>query len=64
MTKRNTDNQRVTTLSHRKQIEKRDKILELRLEQVQTEENAVETEIESIKGVIDKNIENSFKTFA
>lgn len=45
-------------------LEKRDKILELRLEQVQTEENAVETEIESIKGVIDKNIENSFKTFA
>lgn len=45
-------------------LEKKDKILELRLEQVETEEKSVETEIETIKGVIDKNIENSFKTFA
>lgn len=45
-------------------LEKKDKILELRLEQVETEEKSVETEIETVKGVIDKNIENSFKTFA
>ena len=47
-----------------KDIQKKDKILELRLEQVQTEESAIETEIESIKQVIDKNIEDSFGTFA
>ncbi len=45
-------------------LQKRDKVLELRLEEVQTEQNAVETEVESIKKVIDKNIEDSFKTFA
>lgn len=47
-----------------KELEKRDKLLELRLEQVQTEEKAVEKELESVKNVINKNIENSFKTFA
>ncbi len=45
-------------------IQKKDKLLELRLEQVQTQQSSVETEIESIKEVISKNIENSFKTFA
>ena len=45
-------------------IQKKDKILELRLEQVQTQQSSVETEIDSIKEVISKNIENSFKTFA
>lgn len=45
-------------------IQKRDKILELRLEQIETEQNAVETEIDSVKKIIDKNIEGSFKTFA
>ncbi len=47
-----------------KDIQKKDKLLELRLEQVQTEESAIETEIESIKQVISKNIEDSFGTFA
>ncbi len=46
------------------EIQKRDKILELRLEQVQTEQSAVSKEMDSIKGVIDKNIEDSFTTFA
>ena len=46
------------------EIQKKDKILELRLEQVKTEESAIETEIESIKQVISKNIEDSFGTFA
>lgn len=45
-------------------IQKQDKILELRLEQVQTQESAVEKEIESVKQVISKNIEDSFGTFA
>lgn len=44
-------------------IQKKDKILELRLEQVQTEENAVEKELDSVKEVIKNNIETSFKTF-
>lgn len=47
-----------------RELESRDKLLELRLEQVQTEEKAVETEIQSVKDIIKKNIENSFKTFA
>ncbi len=45
-------------------IQKRDKVLELRLEQVQTEESAVEKEVDSIKQVISKNVEDSFGTFA
>ena len=45
-------------------IQKKDKAYELRLEQVQTEESAVEKEIDSVKQVIGKNIENGFKTFA
>ncbi len=44
-------------------LQKKDKVLELRLEQIQTEENSIETEIDSVKQVISKNIENSFKTF-
>lgn len=46
------------------EIQKKDKVLELRLEQVQTEQSSVETELDSIKQVISKNIEDSFKTFA
>lgn len=45
-------------------IQKQDKILELRLEQVQTQESAVEKELESVKQVISKNVEDSFGTFA
>ncbi len=44
--------------------QKRDKILELRLEAIQTEQSAVEKEMESIKEVISKNIEDSFNTFS
>jgi hypothetical protein len=44
-------------------IQKRDKVLELRLEQIETEQSAVQTELDSIKTVIDKNIEDTFKTF-
>lgn len=46
------------------EIQKKDKILELRLENIQTEESAIETELDSIKDVIGKNIEDSFGTFA
>lgn len=44
-------------------IQKKDKILELRLEQVQTEEKAVEKELDSVKNIIKENIESSYKTF-
>lgn len=47
-----------------KELQKQDKLLELKLEDIQTEENSVETEIDSIKDVISKNIEKSFGTFA
>lgn len=47
-----------------KELQRRDKLLELKLEQVQTEEKSVETELESVKKIISKNIEDSFKTFA
>ena len=46
------------------ELQKKDKLLELRLEQVQTQQQAVEKEMESVKDVIKKNIENGFKTFA
>ena len=46
------------------ELQRRDKVLELRLEQVQTEQSAVEKEMESVKDIINKNIENGFKTFA
>lgn len=46
------------------ELQRKDKLLELRLEQVQTEQSAVEKELESVKDIIGKNIENGFKTFA
>lgn len=46
------------------ELQRHDKVLELRLEQIQTEENAVEKEIDSVKKVVSDNIDKSFKTFA
>ena len=40
-----------------------DKDLELRLKQLDTEQNAIHTEIESVKKVISKNVDGTFKTF-
>ncbi len=45
-------------------IQAQDKNLELRLKQLDTEHNAVQTEMESVKSVCKKNTEDSFKTFA
>ncbi len=45
------------------EIQAQDKKLELELKHIETEHKAIETEMESVKKVIDKNIENSFKTF-
>lgn len=40
-----------------------DKSLELQLRRVDTQHEGVQTEIEAVRKVIDKNIEMSFKTF-
>ena len=40
-----------------------DRTLELRLKQLDTEQEALQTELDSVKKVIDKNVDNIFKTF-
>lgn len=45
------------------ELQETDRTLELRLKQLDTEQEALQTELESVKKVIDKNIENVFKTF-
>lgn len=45
-------------------IQKEDRTLELRLRQLDTEQNALTTEMEAVKKVISKNIEMTFKTFS
>lgn len=44
-------------------IQQQDRTLELRLKQLDTEQEALQTEMEAVKKVIDKNIESTFKTF-
>ena len=44
-------------------LQAQDKTLELRLKQLDTEHQAVQTEVDSISEVIKKNIESSFKSF-
>lgn len=41
-----------------------DKALELQLRRVDTQRDAVQTEIDAVRKVIGKNIESTFKTFA
>ncbi len=45
-------------------IQSQDKKLELKLQDLDTQQQALSTEMESVKKVIDKNVESSFKTFA
>lgn len=45
-------------------IEEEDRTLEVRLKQLDTEQEALSTEMDAVKKVIDKNIEQTFKTFA
>lgn len=45
-------------------VQSLDKALEMQLRRVDTQRNAVQTEIEAVQKVISKNIEGSFKTFA
>lgn len=44
-------------------FQKADKLLECQLKKLETEHNAIETEIESVQKVIKTNVEASFKTF-
>ena len=44
-------------------IQQQDRTLELRLRQLDTEHNALQTEMEAVKKVMDKNVEDTFKTF-
>ncbi len=44
-------------------IQQEDRILELKLKQLDTEQKALSTELDSVKKVIDKNIEQTYKTF-
>lgn len=44
-------------------IEVEDRTLEVKLKQLDTEQEALQTEMEAVKKVIDKNIEQTFKTF-
>jgi len=46
------------------EIHQSDKKLELQLKKLDTEQEAIQTEMEAVKKVIDKNIENTFKSFA
>lgn len=45
-------------------IQAQDKKLELRLKQLDTEQNAIKTEMESVSSVVKKNVEDTFKIFA
>ena len=45
-------------------IQSKDKRFDLQLKQIDTEHQAIQTEVDSVKKVIDKNIERSFKIFS
>lgn len=45
-------------------IQNQDKQLDVELKQVETQQKACDNEIDSVKKILDKNIERSFKTFA
>lgn len=47
-----------------KQIQEQDRTLELKLRQLDTEQKALTTEMDSVQKVIQKNVEVTFKTFA
>ena len=50
-------------MRQRKEIEKLDSALELKLQQLEADHKAIETEMDSVQKVIDDNIEGSYKTF-
>ncbi|MEW5818669.1 MAG: hypothetical protein AB1782_00635 [Cyanobacteriota bacterium] len=44
-------------------LQEEDKVLELKLKQIDTQHQAVQTELDSVEKVIQKNIEETFKLF-
>ena len=61
----NVYQQRLTEINARTSIiQQEDKTLELKLSQLDTEQQALATELESVKKVIEKNISETFKTFS
>lgn len=62
-----TDNQEEAEMKYDAQLgqlQPEDKALEMQLKDLDTQAQAVQTEIDSVKKVIDKDIELTFKTFA
>lgn len=47
-----------------REIESKDKRLDVQMKKLDTEHNALQTEYDSIKGVIEKNVERNFKIFS
>lgn len=47
-----------------KVIQEQDRQLELRLKQLDTEQKALTSEMDAVKGIIQKNVESTFKTFS
>ncbi len=45
-------------------IQQEDRTLELRLKQLDTKQNAIKTEMDTVQKVIEDNVESTFKTFA
>ena len=44
-------------------IDQKDKQLDLRLARIENERNALKTEYDTVKDLVKKNIERSYKTF-
>ena len=44
--------------------QRKDKTLELELKQLDTEQNAISTEMDAVTKVVEDNVEKTFKTFA
>lgn len=45
------------------EIQHKDKSLDLELDNIETEHTAIDTQIDSVKGIVEKNIDKSFKIF-
>ena len=64
MSKDEYDKQVADLNAQTESLQQEDKVLELRLNQIDTEQNELQTELEAVKAVLDKNIENTFNTFS
>ncbi len=54
----------VTYQQRMRDLERKDKMLDMELKKIDTEHNALQTEYDSIKGIISKNIEKTFSMFS